>query len=58
MDNLIVVAVVVLIAGAAVAYLIRERKKGNHCVGCPYAKTCAGRKNGASVCGGCRPKKE
>ncbi|MBR7161955.1 MAG: FeoB-associated Cys-rich membrane protein [Clostridia bacterium] len=43
----IAIAVIVLIVGAAVFYLIRAKKRGEVCVGCPYAKQCAGK------CGGC-----
>lgn len=24
----------------AVRYIIKEKKKGNHCIGCPYAGSC------------------
>ena len=38
MDNFIVIAVVVLILGCAIAYIVKEKKKGVRCVGCPYAE--------------------
>ncbi len=52
-ENVIIIAVVVLIAAGIVFYLIREKKKGVTCVGCPYAKECAKRKQG-----GCGSPKE
>ncbi len=40
MDNFIVIAVVVLILGCAITYIVKEKKKGVKCVGCPYAESC------------------
>lgn len=41
MENLVVIAVIALIVGLAVAYVIKEKKKGVKCIGCPNAKTCS-----------------
>ncbi len=41
MINWIVIGVLALVIGAIVFYLWRERKRGNRCIGCPYAKQCA-----------------
>ena len=38
--DFIVIAVVLLIIGAAVFYIIKAKKNGQKCVGCPYSKTC------------------
>ena len=43
----IAIAAIVLIVGAAVFYIVRAKKRGEKCVGCPYAKECGGK------CGGC-----
>ena len=42
MANVIAIAVIVLIVGSAAAYIIRAKKKGQHCIGCPSAKSCNG----------------
>lgn len=34
MANLVVAAVVLFVIGAAVAYIIKEKKKGTRCIGC------------------------
>ena len=34
---LIVIAVILFLA---VRYIIKEKKKGNACIGCPYADSC------------------
>ena len=44
--NLIIVAVVLIVLGGVVFYIVREKKKGSKCIGCPYARECAARKNG------------
>ena len=43
----IAIAVIALIIGAAVFYIVRARRRGEKCVGCPYAKQCGGK------CGSC-----
>ncbi len=40
MENFIIIAVLVLILGAAIGYVIKAKKKGEKCIGCPNAKTC------------------
>ena len=42
----IAIAAIVLIVGAAVFYIVRAKKRGEKCVGCPYAKQCGGNCNG------------
>lgn len=39
----IAIAVIALVVGAAVFYLIRAKKRGEKCIGCPYAKQCGGK---------------
>ena len=48
MSNLIIVLLLVLIVGGAASFIIREKKRGVKCVGCPHAKQCSGK------CGGNR----
>ena len=47
MTNVIVILVVLAVLAAAGGYVYRAKKRGEKCVGCPYAKQC-----GAS--GGCQ----
>lgn len=42
MVNIILLIVLIVIVGAAVVYIVREKKRGVKCVGCPYAQQCAG----------------
>ncbi len=50
MADMITLAVILLIVGCAVVYIVKEKKKGTVCIGCPSAGTCAHAKNGG--CGG------
>ena len=39
-DNYIIIGVILLILGLAGWYLIRAKRKGSKCAGCPYACGC------------------
>ncbi|MBO5415990.1 MAG: FeoB-associated Cys-rich membrane protein [Clostridia bacterium] len=39
----IAIAAIVLIVGAAVFYIVRAKKRGEKCVGCPHSKQCGGK---------------
>ena len=43
MINYVIGAVLLLIAGGIAFYLIRAHRRGEKCIGCPYAKQCGGR---------------
>lgn len=44
--NIILTAIIVLIIFGAVFYIVKQKKSGSKCIGCPYAKTCG--KDGCS----------
>lgn len=52
MENAIIVVVLVAILGGAVAYIVRAKKRGVKCIGCPSGGSCGAKKEGSS-CGGC-----
>ena len=41
MDNILIIAVILAIVGCAVVYVVKEKKKGVKCIGCPNAKACS-----------------
>ena len=41
-DDIIAAAAIVLIIGGAIAYIIKAKKSGQKCIGCPYSRTCSG----------------
>ena len=44
MTNIIVGLIILIIVGAAVAYLVRAKRKGVKCVGCPDSGCCSSSK--------------
>ncbi len=42
MENLALIALLVLIIGAAVFSILRAKKRGQKCIGCPYSGSCSG----------------
>ena len=50
MVNIIAVIVLLAIVAAAAGYVIRAKKKGQHCIGCPHAKTCPSAQKGGCQC--------
>ncbi|MBQ8288767.1 MAG: FeoB-associated Cys-rich membrane protein [Clostridia bacterium] len=51
MIDIIVSVILAAIIGGAITYIVLSKKRGEACVGCPYAKECAKRKNGGGSCG-------
>ena len=50
--EIIVILAIALIVGAAAFYIIRAKKQGKKCIGCPYSSSCG--KGGCSgSCHGC-----
>ena len=47
METLIVILILLLIAAAIIGYLVRAKKRGQTCIGCPYAKQCGGKCSGS-----------
>jgi len=45
LENIIATVVLVAILGGAVAYLVKAKKSGQKCIGCPHSKTCASQKS-------------
>ncbi|MBO5930845.1 MAG: FeoB-associated Cys-rich membrane protein [Clostridia bacterium] len=40
--DMVVLLVILLAVGGAILYIIRAKKNGQKCVGCPYSKECSG----------------
>ncbi len=48
--TIIVIAVIVAILGGAIFYIVRAKKKGVKCIGCPAGSSCSGH-----CCSGSKP---
>ena len=56
MIDWIVIAIVVAIVGAALGYIIRAKRRGVHCIGCPDGGCCGAAsalQGGEGHCGCC-----
>lgn len=42
MGNLIAVVAIVLILGSSIGYIVKAKKSGVHCIGCPAGSSCSG----------------
>ncbi|MBQ2704519.1 MAG: FeoB-associated Cys-rich membrane protein [Clostridia bacterium] len=41
MESIIIAIIILVIVGLAAAYIIKEKKAGKKCIGCPYSSECA-----------------
>ncbi len=42
MADIIIIVILVLIVVCIINYLVKAKKRGETCIGCPYAKQCSG----------------
>ena len=49
--DLLLIAIIGGIVGLAVWFIVRSKKKGVQCIGCPDAKNCASKGCGSCSCG-------
>ena len=50
MTDFVVVMVLVMIVGLAVTYMVKAKKRGDKCIGCPSGGKCKANKNNSSCC--------
>lgn len=50
MADIIVILAVAAVIGGAVFYIVKEKKRGVHCIGCPAAGQCSKRHAANSQC--------
>ena len=41
MENIIIVVVLLAVLGLAAWYVVRAKRSGQKCIGCPHARECA-----------------
>ncbi len=52
MEDILVLVILAVVLVAAIIYVVRAKKKGVKCVGCPHANTCG--KNTENVSCNCK----
>ncbi len=53
MGNIIAIMLIVVILGLAITYIVRAKKKGVTCIGCPSGGSCSGHCGGSCSSDGC-----
>lgn len=51
MTDLIIIAILLIVVGSAIFYIVQAKKKGAKCIGCPMAGSCPGRNGSKKACG-------
>lgn len=49
MADFLIIVILLVIVGGAVAYIVKQKKQGVKCIGCPSAVTCSHK---CEACGG------
>ena len=50
MIDFIVIVIIIGVLGLSIRYIIREKKKGVKCIGCPFAESCSKRRKTDEKC--------
>lgn len=50
MENVIIILIVLAIVGLAAWYVIKSKKSGKKCIGCPYGCSCSAKDKGQGCC--------
>ncbi len=50
MANFIIVGTLIIIIGAAIVYIVKSKKSGKKCIGCPSGCSCSSNKKEHSEC--------
>ena len=51
--DFIVIGIIALVVGAAVAYIVKAKKSGKKCIGCPDGCSCSSKKGDGSCGAAC-----
>ncbi len=50
MTDVIIIGILLVVIGGAVFYIVRAKKNGAKCIGCPAGGNCPSKNNGKSAC--------
>ncbi len=51
--DIIIIVAILLVIGGALAYIIRAKRSGRHCIGCPDSKSCSAKSKSSGCNGKC-----
>lgn len=50
MTDVLVIGIILLVVGIAVKYILKAKRSGVKCIGCPSAGMCSGKGEGHEAC--------
>ena len=50
MIDVVLILLLLLSVGGAITYVVKEKKNGTKCIGCPASAACGAKKGGPSAC--------
>ena len=50
MTDFMILVIIIVIVGTSVCYIIKEKKRGVKCIGCPFGDTCSKKKQNGESC--------
>lgn len=53
MTNALIIIVVLAVLAVAIAFIVKEKRRGVVCIGCPAGATCASKGNPSATCSAC-----
>ena len=45
MSNVLAILALIVVLGGAITYIVKSKKNGVKCIGCPSCKSCSSKKN-------------
>ena len=55
MTDIIIIGILLIVLGGAIFYIVKAKKSGAKCIGCPMAGNCPSKSGDKSSCGcGCQ----
>ena len=52
-DEIIAISIIVVVIGLALFYIIKAKKNGRKCIGCPHSKICSMKNKNTPNCENC-----
>lgn len=52
--EIIAISVIALILSGAIFYIVKAKKSGRKCIGCPHGGKCGSAKDGGNSCSSCK----
>lgn len=51
MKDIVVAVILIIVLGLSISYIVRAKRRGVKCIGCPSGKSCGGSGTSSCSCG-------